>query len=132
VIVTDSSAIIAILEEESQGAEFLSCLSQAERVALSALSLFECDMILFYRRGEVGLEDMRKLLSNIDAHIFPFDEMAAAHALEAFKLYGKGLNPKSRLNLCDCASYALAKHLDAPLLFKGGDFAETDVKRCFG
>ncbi len=41
--------------------------------------------------------------------------------------YGKGVDPAARLNLCDCVTYALAKHLDVPLLFKGDDFAATDI-----
>jgi uncharacterized protein with PIN domain len=43
------------------------------------------------------------------------------------KTYGKGIDPKANL---DCAAYALAKTLDAPLLFKGNDFAATDVQQC--
>lgn len=48
-------------------------------------------------------------------------------AASAFDRYGKGIDPKARLNLADCAAYALAKVLNAPLLFKGNDFAETDI-----
>ncbi len=51
-------------------------------------------------------------------------------AYEAFRRYGKGIDPKARLNFCDCAVYALAKAMQAPLLFKGDDFAATDVQAC--
>jgi ribonuclease VapC len=44
--------------------------------------------------------------------------------------YGKGIDPKARLNLADCAAYALAKTMNSPLLFKGNDFTETDVQAC--
>jgi ribonuclease VapC len=60
--------------------------------------------------------------------IVAFDEGQAHAAAEAFDRYGKGINPKVRLNLSDCAAYALAKTMNCPLLFKGNDFAETDVK----
>lgn len=49
-------------------------------------------------------------------------------ASEAFGRYGKGIHPKARLNLADCAAYALAKSLSVPLLFKGDDFANTDIE----
>jgi ribonuclease VapC len=52
----------------------------------------------------------------------------AAVSLEAFRRYGKGIDPKARLNYCDCAVYALAKAMNAPLLFKGNDFTETDLQ----
>ncbi|MBX9682333.1 MAG: type II toxin-antitoxin system VapC family toxin [Hyphomicrobium sp.] len=48
-------------------------------------------------------------------------------ALDAFRTYGKGIHPRARLNLGDCTAYALAKGTNAPLLFKGNDFAATDI-----
>ena len=49
-------------------------------------------------------------------------------AVEAFRRFGKGIDPKARLNFCDCAVYALAKEMRAPLLFKGDDFVHTDLQ----
>ena len=46
---------------------------------------------------------------------------------EIFKRYGKGIHPDARLNFCDCAAYALAASVKAPLLFKGNDFSKTDI-----
>ena len=63
-----------------------------------------------------------------DFEIIPFDEAQAREALAAFDRYGKGIDPKARLNLSDCAAYALAKTLNAPLLFKGNDFTQTDLQ----
>jgi ribonuclease VapC len=57
-----------------------------------------------------------------------FNPQARA-AADAFDRYGKGIDSKARLNLADCAAYALARTMNAPLLFKGGDFANTDVGR---
>jgi ribonuclease VapC len=51
-------------------------------------------------------------------------------ALEAFRRHGKGIDPKAKLNFCDCAVYALAKAMRAPLLFKGEDFKATDIEAC--
>ena len=61
--------------------------------------------------------------------IAPFDERQARAAAAAFDRYGKGVHAKAALNLADCAAYALAKTLSAPLLFKGDDFSNTDVGR---
>ena len=58
----------------------------------------------------------------------PFDAEQAHAAYAAYAIYGKGIHATARLNLCDCVAYALAKDLDAPLLFKGDDFSGTDVR----
>jgi ribonuclease VapC len=63
-----------------------------------------------------------------DFEIIPFDERQVHEALAAFAHYGKGIDPNARLNLSDCAAYALAKTLNAPLLFEGNDFVQTDLK----
>jgi ribonuclease VapC len=55
---------------------------------------------------------------------------SAETAFVAFSKYGKGLNADAALNYCDCIAYALAKSMNAPLLFKGADFAATDVQVC--
>jgi ribonuclease VapC len=60
-----------------------------------------------------------------------FDEVQARAAAAAFDRYGKGVDSKARLNLADRAAYALARTMNCPLLFKGNDFTETDVKACF-
>jgi ribonuclease VapC len=57
-----------------------------------------------------------------------FARQESLSAFDAYCRFGKGNHP-ARLNLCDCAAYALAKSLDAPLLFKGNDFARTDIRR---
>ena len=79
------------------------------------------------RYGAAGAVDLEQLLDTIDPEIVPFDNDQADGAFVAFETYGKGINPKSRLNLSDCIAYALAKSLSAPLLFKGQDFAATDI-----
>jgi ribonuclease VapC len=68
------------------------------------------------------------LLAENDIEIVPFDEIQVRAAAVALDRYGKGIDPKARLNLCDCAAYALAKTMNSPLLFKGSDFTATDVR----
>ena len=127
-IVLDSSAIIAILSSEPGNENHLAIVANTDHCALSALTFFETALVLFARKREAGLQDLAKFLEFADAEIIPFDQIAAQAALEAFKTFGKGIHSKARLNLCDCAAYALSKSLNAPLLFKGHDFVETDVE----
>ncbi len=68
-------------------------------------------------------------LAELDVEIVPFAEPYISQALEAYSRFGKGIDPKARLNLGDCAAYALAKVLDLPLLFKGADFSHTDIRQ---
>jgi ribonuclease VapC len=70
-----------------------------------------------------------ELFTAIDIAIMAFDELQMRGAAAAFERYGKGINSKSALNLADCAAYALAKTMSAPLLFKGNDFTNTDIAR---
>ena len=68
------------------------------------------------------------MLADSEIEIIAFDEAQMRAAALAFARYGKGIDPKARLNLADCAAYALATSLKVPLLFKGNDFAATDVQ----
>ena len=67
-------------------------------------------------------------METFNPNVVPFDDAQAQAAFAAFQAYGKGINPNSRLNFGDCASYALAKTLGVPLLYKGNDFAATDIQ----
>lgn len=97
---------------------------------MSAVNAHETSCVLLARRGRAGLEGLWRFLIEYRVSIVPFDETQARLAADAYARYGKGLGSKAQLNLCDCAAYALARSLGAPLLFKGEDFSQTDVKRC--
>jgi ribonuclease VapC len=125
-IVVDSSALIAILTREPEHQTFLEMLDRMERRLLSAVTYYETGIVMRMRVGPGGIDDLDDLIQGLSAEIVPFDQEQAAAALAAYSRYGKGIDP-ARLNLGDCASYALAKTLGAPLLFKGEDFAATDV-----
>lgn len=130
-IVVDSSALVAIFEHESDAAIYASAILQADRLLISAVNVHETGMVLRARRGPTAERYLwRFLLDDNDFEIVPFDEAQARAALAAFGRYGKGIDAKARLNLADCAAYALAKSTGSPLLFKGDDFAVTDVKAC--
>jgi ribonuclease VapC len=117
-IVIDTSALVAILNHEPERTAFFEII---------AVTYQEAGQVLLSRRGVNGLYDLDDFLAFIKAEIIPHDARLAHFAILAFQRYGKGIDPKARLNFCDCAAYALAKALNAPLLFKGNDFAATDV-----
>ncbi len=129
-IVLDSSALIAILEREADAARFAASIAAAARIFMSAVNVHETGVVLRVRRGPEGVERMWQFLDGNGVQIVPFDVEQARAALRGFDRYGKGLNARARLNLADCASYALAKTSGLPLLFKGDDFPATDVAFC--
>jgi ribonuclease VapC len=130
-IVVDSSALIAILEKEDDAARYAAAIAQAERLLVSAMNVHETGMVLRVRRGPAAVARMWHFLQHDnDFEIVPFDEVQVREALDAFDRFGKGMQAQARLNLADCAAYALARTMKAPLLFKGDDFSATDVRSC--
>lgn len=127
-IVIDSSALLAIAFAEPEKEAFEDVIAGARRCLLSAVNAHETATVLRLRRGPLAVEAFWKMLKSNGIEIEPFDEVQVLAAAEAYGRYGKGIHSKARLNLADCAAYALAKTMDAPLLFKGDDFPETDVK----
>lgn len=127
-IVIDTSAFIAILIKEPERAAFMAAIAAVDRRLVSAVSVLETRMVMHGRSGSSGVADFNRLLDDIAAEIIAFDASQSAAAYTAFSSGGKGIHPVARLNFGDCISYALAKSRDAPLLFKGNDFAATDIK----
>ena len=74
------------------------------------------------------VKQLWRLLEENGIEIIPFDAIQPLAAAVAFDRYGKGMGSKAQLNLCDCAAYALAKTIDAPLLFQGANFTAPDVR----
>ena len=128
-IVVDASAILAILFDEPERAQFISLIGLNPGSLMSAVGLLECAMVIAGRRP-ADLDRWRSLESFLNAsalHIAAFDHEQVLHARDAFLRFGKGRHPAA-LNMGDCAAYALARSRNLPLLFKGGDFALTDVE----
>ena len=128
-IVVDSSALCAIFFNEPERAAFQLILDREDRRLLSAVNAHETATVLRGKLGRKAVADFWRWLGENGVEVAPFDEFQARAAAAAFDRYGKGINSKARLNLADCAAYALAKTTNAPLLFKGDDFAHTDVGR---
>ena len=123
-MVLDTSALVAILREEPEGHAFEKRLALANDPVISAASLFECSMV--QARFARGLQNLDDLLLASGIRVAAVDVAQAHAARDAWLRYGKGRS-SAGLNFGDCFSYALAKTTGRPLLFKGDDFAQTDV-----
>ena len=128
-IVVDSSALLAIFEGEPDAATFATAIAEADRLLISAVNVYETGIVLRVRHGDAAPARLwRFLLEDNDFEIIPIDQRQAHEALTAFGRFGKGLDARARLNLADCAAYALAKSMNLSLLFKGDDVTHTDVQ----
>jgi ribonuclease VapC len=126
-VILDTSAIMAILRREPERDAFTVALSGAARPAISAATLVELMLVSETRAGPSVRPEVDLLLARSAVEVVPVTAEHAALAAEGWRRYGKGRHPAG-LNLGDCFAYALARQRDQPLLFKGGDFAQTDVK----
>jgi ribonuclease VapC len=126
--VADTSALVAIAFAEPEREAFLACVLQAEKVFVSTPTLIETRMVVHGRRGQravVLLDDFLRL--SVFEVVAPGTEEAAA-AYAAFVAFGKGSGHPAGLNFGDVFSYALAKVRNLPLLYKGEDFLQTDIR----
>ncbi len=126
-IVVDSSCLLAILQNEPEKRAFEETLAGDDRYVMSAVNVHEALCVMRGRHGPAGAVRFWELFNAAGIEIMAFDEVQIRAAAAAFDRYGKGINPRSALNLADCAAYALAKTMNAPLLFKGNDFVATDL-----
>jgi len=124
-MVIDSSAFVAIYQVEPEREAFEQALVGARGLAMGGSAYLETVMVLSRYSGSRNWFDT--YVAGYDIRILPLDEPIARLAADAFERYGRGRGHAARLNFGDCLSYAVAKSLDAPLLYKGGDFASTDV-----
>jgi ribonuclease VapC len=126
-MVIDTSAIIAILLQEPEALVFADAIAKSQTRLISTATVLEATMVLESRLGELGRRELDLFLYATKAEIIAFDAEQLVLARQAFRRFGKGKHPAG-LNFGDCFSYALAKATGNPLLFKGVDFAQTDVE----
>jgi ribonuclease VapC len=127
-MVLDSSAILAILLDEPERPGFARLIEQDPMRLVSAATLVEVSIVVESRKGESGRRLLQRFLALTAAEIVPVTAEQAEHACDAFRRWGKGLHPAG-LNFGDVFAYALAQATGEPLLFKGNDFACTDITR---
>ena len=127
-IAVDTSAIVAIALGEPERQDFVGVIERSGKALISTVSAVEARMVIHGKRGQravVLLNDLLRL------PIFEFvapDAFQADAAYAAFVAYGKGSGHPAGLNFGDVFSYALAKVRGLPLLYKGADFAQTDIR----
>jgi ribonuclease VapC len=128
ILVADSSALLAILLGEAERAQFKRFLLSHE-VKISAGTLIETLRVVQLALGPEALSGVDALMETSAAEIVPVDADQVVAAREGMLRFGKGRGKEPAvLNFGDLFAYALARRLDLPLLFKGDDFARTDVQ----
>lgn len=125
-MVIDSSAFLAILQDEPESQLFRERILADTTRIVSAPTLLELSTVVLARQGEVGLITLQDFLRKGTIETAPFQPEHVPPALDAFRRFGKGRH-RAGLNFGDCFAYALAKATNEPLLFKGDGFIYTDV-----
>lgn len=125
-MVIDSSAIIAVIFGELDAGFFAQQIEDSFDSIVSAVSLLESSLVVGARKHRAGLIELDMLIADGNIRVVAFDAEQSQLARAAWECYGKGRHPAA-LNLGDCCSYALAKATGQPLLYKGDDFAKTDI-----
>ena len=131
-IVIDTSALAAIAFGEQERAAFIGYIQNAQRVLIASPTLLESRMVVHGRRGQRAVVMLDDLLRDPVFEIVPPGEAEINAAFNAFIAYGKGSGHPASLNFGDVFGYALAKVRSLPLLFKGNDFAQADIKQVHG
>lgn len=126
-MVIDTSAIAAILFDEPEAAELEGRIADDPVRLMSAATLLEATIVIEARLGDVGGREFDLWRHRAEIDIIGVDAEQADLARRAWRRFGRGRHPAG-LNYGDCFSYALATARNEPLLFKGDDFAKTDVK----
>lgn len=122
--VIDTSIFMAILLSEPDADLCSQTIRFYRKRVMAAATYLECAIVSSKKtNGRANLDDwlLREAIT-----VVPVDHTLAQIAADAFARYGKGRHPAG-LNFGDCFAYALARSLNAPLLFKGDDFTRTDV-----
>lgn len=122
-MILDTSAIMAILQDAPEAEILASLIESVDQLYISAATVVEASLVL----GRARQQLLDEFLTVAGAMVAPVDEAQAGLARQAHLRYGRGSGSPARLNYGDCFSYALAAATGRPLLFKGDDFAHTDL-----
>ena len=127
-MIIDTSAVIAVLKEESDAPRFLRVLTlSAEPKRMSAANYLEAAIVVDANRNPLLSRRLDELIVQTEIVAEPVTLEQANIARAAYRDFGRGSGYPAQLNFGDCFAYALAKSMREPLLFKGEDFSQTDV-----
>lgn len=125
-MVIDTSAVVAILFDEEDQGRYIAAIDAATIRLVSAVTRVELSFVIEGRKREAGRERLERFFTMTATEVAAVTPQQAMLAIDAFRTYGKGRH-RAGLNIGDCFSYALARSAGLPLLFKGDDFAHTDI-----
>lgn len=125
-MVVDSSALLAIMFLEPEAQRFTELIQASRAPLLSVANFLEASILIESRRGTPNRDLFDAFIDQSGIGLQPVTQAQALIARDAYRRFGKGNHPAG-LNFGDCFAYALAKERNRPLLFKGHDFARTDV-----
>ena len=128
-MIVDTSAIVAIVLNEPERDRLVEAILDATDPQVSAASRVEIAAVLVRRLTPEDYRRVERLIERLGIRTVPFDGKQATSAARAYRDFGRGSGHRAGLNLGDAASYALSKTAGEPLLFKGDDFARTDMER---
>lgn len=127
-MIVDTSALLSVMLHEQDRAQYRDAILAAVRPAISAANWLEGAIVLERRGDATAAARYEPVCEALGLTIEPVTPAQALLARDAYRAFGRGRHPAA-LNFGDCFAYALAKERDEPLLFKGDDFARTDVKQ---
>ncbi len=127
-MIVDTSVVMAMLLREPEARVFVELMAQAPRRWLSAATYVELSAVVDGRRDAALSGALDAILASSRLEIADFTARQAHIARDAYQRFGRGSGHPARLNMGDCFAYALARDIGEPLLFKGRDFALTDIE----
>jgi ribonuclease VapC len=126
-VIIDSSAILAIILRELDGRRYLRAILADHPRRMSVSNWLEATMVVDRRGNALAINRLENFMQRVKVELMPVSLAQATIARRAWQMFGRGVHP-ARLNYGDCFAYALAKETSKPLLFKGNDFAQTDIE----
>jgi ribonuclease VapC len=126
-VIIDSSAVLAIVLREPDGRRYLRAVLDGDHRRMSVSNWLEATMVVDRRGNAIAVNRLEEFMLNAAIELIPVSVSQASIARLAWRTFGRGIHP-ARLNYGDCFAYALAKESREPLLFKGNDFAQTDIE----
>ena len=127
-MVLDTSALVALLLDEPEAEEFRAVVEEDTTRLVSAATLLATALVIEARKGEPGGRELDALIHKAEIVVVAVDAEHVSEARRAYRRFGKGRHAAA-LNFGDVFAYALARTSGEPLLFKGDDFAKTDIGR---
>jgi ribonuclease VapC len=127
-MIVDTSVIMAILHDEPERDRLTALMARSQSNSMSAGSRVELSVVVARTMKSVTNDVVESLLARFRVKIVPLSSDQAKRAETGYREFGQGSGHPAKLNFGDCFAYALARETGEPLLFKGDDFAQTDIE----